>query len=168
MYDGPFDPHTGRRRTMDEAVAWVRQRYGYEMVNGFDRILDQGRARHNTQRVASFGEFSPYEAWYLDSQEPGFVRWISAPVPETDAPSVVFMLSIGLGNGSALPQPTGRFDLLLNGQRLASLRVVKHSDTWVSESATVHYEVRRLETAPQGMGLILAPWCGKRHSPRTG
>jgi len=155
MYDGPFDPHTGRRRTMDEAVAWIRQRYGCEMVNGFDRIIDEGKARHNKERVASFGEFSPYEAWYLDSQEPGFVRWISAPVPQTDAASVVFLLAIGLGNGSALPQPTGRFDLLLNGQRLASLRVVKHSDTWVSENATVHYEVRRLETAPQGMGLIL-------------
>lgn len=156
MYDGPFDPHTGRRRTMDEAVRWVRQTHACELVNGFDSVLDAGGARHNRERVASFGEFSPYEAWYLDQTEPGSLRWVTAPVPaETDMPAVVFLLSIGLGNGSALPQPTGRFDLLLNGRHLASLRVVKHSETWVSDTATVHYEVRRLETAPRGMGLIL-------------
>ncbi|HWI63412.1 MAG TPA: DUF3604 domain-containing protein, partial [Symbiobacteriaceae bacterium] len=155
MHQGPFDFQTGRRRTMEEAVQWVRQTYGYEMVNGFDRILDAGAARHNTDRVASFGEFSPYEAWYLDQQQPGALRWLSAPVPDSGMESVVFLLSIGLGNGSALPQPTGYFELLLNGRRLATLRVVKQSETWVSEAATVHYEVRRLETAPQGMSLIL-------------
>lgn len=155
MSQGPFAPDTGRRRTMDEAVRWARQTYGYEMVNGFDRIVELGAARHNDQRVASFGEFSPFEAWYLDQASNGCIRWLSTPVPESGTPDVVFLLSIGLGNGSALPQPTGRFDLLLNGQHLASLRVLKHSGTWVSDLATVHFEMRRLETAAPGQALIL-------------
>ncbi len=149
----PFDPETGRRRTMDEAVRFVEQTYGCTLVNGFDRIMEMtGNAVHNPKRVASFGEFTPYEAWYVSN---GSLRWETAPVPATSAPYVVFMLSVGLGNGSALPQPTGRFDLLLNGERVAQLRVVKHSETWETGDALVHYDVKRLETAAPGQALIL-------------
>lgn len=155
MYDGPFSPETGRRRTMDEAVRWVEQTYGFAMVNGFERFLAGEHEQHNAKRVASFGEFTPYEAWYIDQMQPGFIRWATAPVPAGGTGDVVFLLSVGLGNGSALPQPTGKFDLLLNGRRVASLRVVKHSETCVAEGATVHYDVKRLETAPPGIGLIL-------------
>ena len=156
MQQYPFDPDSGRRRTMDEAVRFAEQEYGYTIVNGFDRLLDAEQAVHNARRVASFGEFTPYEAWYLDQLgEGGYLRWLSVPVPEGNTPHVVFLLSIGLGNGSALPQPTGRFDLFLGERRLASLRVVKHSETWTADEALVHYDVKRLETARPGQALIL-------------
>ena len=151
----PFDPHSGRRRSMDETVQFIEESYGCTLVNGFERIIAADGARHNTERVASFGEFAPYEAWYANQSGTASLRWATAPVPATGAADVLFLLSIGLGNGSALPQPTGQFDLLVNGEQVASLRVVKHHETWVTDAATVHYDVHRLETAPPGLALIL-------------
>lgn len=152
MSNHPFDPNTSRRRTIDEMAQWVEEQYGSTLVNGFDQYAGGHGEIHYKSRVASFGEFVPYEAWYLNQQTPGgSICWLSAPVPENPAPHVLFLLSIGLGNGSALPQPTGRFDLYVEGEPVVSLRVLKHSETW----ADAHYSVRRLETAPPGMALIL-------------
>ena len=155
MPDYPFDPQTGRR-TMEEAVRWVEQTYGCTLVNGCETVLAAAGVQHNTRRVASFGEFTPYEAWYLNQAMPGgYLRWATAPVPAGNAPDVVFLLSVGLGNGSALPQPTGRFDLFVDDNLAASLRVVKHSETWHTAAGTVHYDMHRLEAAPPGQSLIL-------------
>jgi hypothetical protein len=156
MPDYPFDPQPGRRRTMEEAARWVEQTYGYTLVNGCQTVLAAAGVQHNTRRVASFGEFTPYEAWYLNQAATGgYLRWATAPVPAGNAPDVVFLLSIGLGNGSALPQPTGRFDLFVDESFVASLRVVKNSETWQTTAGTVHYDMHRLETAPPGQSLIL-------------
>lgn len=156
MLPYPFDPATGRRRSMEEQVQWVEHTYGMSMVNGFGRMVELQHVMHNPDRVASFGEYHPYEAWHLNqTREGGLIRWVSAPVHDTQAPYYVFMFGIGMGNGSYMPQPTGRFDLYMNGEQITSLWVMKHSETWEENGLRFHYDMKRLEAAEPGQALFL-------------
>src|SRR5690348_6004098 len=49
MPDYPFDPQSGRRRTVEEAAGWVEQTYGYTLVNGCQTVLDAAGVQHNTR-----------------------------------------------------------------------------------------------------------------------
>ncbi len=142
------------RRTEGEIRAEARARYGVELVAGVERVLESSRAVCNRDWVASFTDARM--AWYVHLDGEGELQWLSARVPDpVEAEHVCFVLGIGFGNGSPLPQPTGQFDLYLNEEPLLSLCVTKEDRRWRGEGATLFYKVKRLEVAAPGQSLCL-------------
>jgi len=84
------------------------------------------------------------------------LTWRTTPVPaEPTSDEVVFVFAMALGNGSPLPQPSGQFDLLLNGRRELSFRVTKYADHWRGPNAHFVFQPRRVEAAAPGQILYL-------------
>ena len=141
-------PDGGGRRTVEEIKAEARGRYGVDLVPGFDRISEFSAAERNEEWVASF--LDARRAYYLRQSDEGPLQWLTEPVPEdNEGRDVVFVVSIGLGYGSAFPQPSGKFDLYIDRtKRLLSFRVTKEDELWRGNGATLAYKVRRKEVAP--------------------
>ena len=183
----PFLEGGGPRRSAEEIASWARATYGVALVPGFGQLRDARGATENAVRVASFIEFGRGTAWYVnmggqapaskpDDAVTGFatyatrtaaearsVEWSTAALPEDLSGSVaaVFVFSMGLGNGSPLPQPSGWFDLHCNGRKLLAFRTSKYRQGWraapASEGAGAQllFDVHRLEAAPPGQALWL-------------
>ncbi len=159
----------GRRRSLAEITAWALSEYGVVLSGGFAQLVGAQGARASTGRIATFFEYPAPRAaaWYAAQTGATQIVWQTEPVavPATSSAShAVFVWAMGIGNGSALPQPSGQFDLYCNDRLAASFRVVKHSETWSTPASTAaepvdtarfHFRVRRLETAAPGTGLIL-------------
>ncbi len=64
------------------------------------------------------------------------LTWQTAPVPAHSQGQVAFVLAVGFGNGSPLPQPSGRWDIYVEGRLAVSVRVVKHSQLWRSDECS--------------------------------
>jgi hypothetical protein len=77
-------------------------------------------------------------------------------VPATEPADVIFLFDMATGYGSPLPQPAGRFDLLLNGRKELSFCVSKSSRLWQGvDGVSLYYQVKRQFTAQPGHSLTL-------------
>jgi hypothetical protein len=153
----PFALDDSRRRNPAETVAFALQQYGVVLAEGFGGVVEHTGVRENSGRIASFMEFGRGKAWYATQAEPGAVlSWRTAPVPaEPTSDDVVFVFAMGLGNGSPLPQPSGQFELAINGGRALAFRVTKYMDHWRGPEAQLAFHPRRVEAAPPGGILYL-------------
>ena len=153
----PFAIEGSRRRNPQETRDFALQQYGVSLCEGFGEIGDCHHVTENSGRIASFTEFGRGHAWYVSQGESqACLSWRTAPVPDDLADSdVVFVFAMALGNGSPLPQPSGQFDLLIDGQRELSFRVTKYLDHWRGERAGFVFHPRRVEAAPPGQALCL-------------
>ncbi len=153
----PFALESHRRRNPQETVAFALQEHGVWLGEGFGEIVEAQGVTANSGRIASFLEFGRGRAWYVTQTAPQAVlTWDSAPVPDPlPADQAVFVFAMALGNGSPLPQPTGCFDLLLDGRRELSFRVTKYLDHWRGANAHFVFHPRRVEAAPPGQALCL-------------
>jgi len=153
----PFALDNHRRRNPAETAAYALEQHGVALCEGFGDIGECVGVTENARRIASFMEFGRGRAWYARQDRTGAaLTWRTMPVP-ADPPTeeVVFVFAMALGNGSPLPQPTGQFDLLLNGQRELAFRVTKYLDHWRGPNAHFVFHPRRLEAAPPGQILYL-------------
>ncbi|MFP3903837.1 MAG: CehA/McbA family metallohydrolase [Armatimonadota bacterium] len=151
-------PDGGGRRTAEEIQQKVLDEYNADLVPGFDEISEWGRASRNREWVAAFTDAR--SAYYVHQDGTGHMQFWTGEIPETDADSVIFVLSVGTGKGSILPQPSGRFDVILNtpgmDQRdLISFNVTKESRVWQKGDVTLAYEVKRRAWAPEDRPLKL-------------
>ena len=155
---GPFRAD-GRRRSPEEIQKKVAKELGVVPLVGFEKLVScSGGVKENHGFVAGFMEAHGARSWSLPLEEGESIVWETAPVPQ-DLPSVsevVFLFSMGMGNGSPLPQPSGEFELSLNGERQLSFRVVKYGENWEGPGNTrLRFEVKRLESCPPGQTLAL-------------
>jgi len=155
-----LDFYQKRRLSIEEALQRVRKEKGIELVEGYFHIKDDSHAVRNRERVASFWEIRPENfdgSWYIRQNLKDYLEWYTAKVPfhYPSVSHVVFVFSIGMGMGSALPQPTGQFDLYLNNQKIISFCLVKHSQKWTCRDISFYYQVKRLEVAPPGRTFVL-------------
>lgn len=139
------------RRTDEEIRAEVLARYNADLVAGFGEISEWGRAHHEREWVASFTDAR--SAYYVHQDGRHHLQFWTEAIPAgTGAESVIFIFSAGTGMGSMLPQPSGRFDVVLNmpsgvTQPLVSFCVTKESRVWQHGEVTLAYDVRRREWA---------------------
>ncbi|MGM0491845.1 MAG: CehA/McbA family metallohydrolase [Armatimonadota bacterium] len=147
------------RRTDDEIRAEVLRVHNADLVEGFGEISEWGRAHREREWVASFTDARC--AYYVHQAGRHHMQVWTTPVPEhTGADSVIFVFSVGMGMGSMLPQPSGRFDVSLNvppGVRteLLSFNVTKESRVWQSGDVALAYDVKRRDWAPGNSPLKL-------------
>jgi hypothetical protein len=142
--------------TPQELRDWARARYDVALIPGLAQPVQTANASFCEGRVASFYEFNRFRAWYLRLDAPGPLVWRTAPLPDPiGGQDVVFAFPMGLGNGAILSQPSGQFDLYVNGQYAVAFRVAKHSQTWRGPGATLHFAARRFVAAPPDQGLTL-------------
>lgn len=168
----------GRRMLDGELRDYFLRQYGCLLVDGLARVTEAGGALAGTERVAGNMETPVFAEWKLPlGGEPLALE--SAPVPDRPAKQVGFLFSCGFGMGSPLPQPTGVFELRVNGHLAAVVRRVNHSQDWRQEPGRFLFAMSRCETAAPygsltlsstitgegqaafGLGLLLVPaaWC---------
>jgi hypothetical protein len=131
-------------------------RLGASLVPGFDRMLDPGDAAFGADRVAGFMETHDRREWVLPLSARRGMSWATAPVPESPLERVAFLLSVGFGNGSPLPQPSGHWTVSVNGHRAVDIRVVNHAQVWDEGRSVLAFAASRIETAPPYQGLTLS------------
>jgi hypothetical protein len=129
---------------------------GCSLNIGFAKVTNLGGARTDLERPAGFMEWwQTVECTLAMDAAPMAIE--SEPVALRDAGKVAFALSVGFGNGSPLPQPSGKYNLYVNGVFCLAIRNVNHSFTWRGENSEFAFAMRRCETAPPYCGMDLSP-----------
>jgi len=108
----------GGKRTTRDIIDYVLQQKGVHLVKGFEHVLDSSVCEPNADVVASFTETS--EAFRVMQGRSDHLVWETAPIPASGTADVIFLFDMATGYGSPIPQPSGRFDVFVNGQAVAS------------------------------------------------
>ncbi len=140
------DPGAGRH-TEEQIKQQVLKLHNADLVAGFSEISEWGRAHRERGWVASFTDARG--AYYIHQDGEAHLQFWTEEVPEdTNADWVIFLLSVGMGMGDVLPQPSGRFDVKLNvppgiSTDLVSFNVTKEDRIWRKGDVTLAYEIKR-------------------------
>lgn len=68
---------------------------------------------------------------------------------------MVFGLAMGMG--TSLPQPTGIWELRVDGRRLLHFTFTKHDAVWRTDGASFAIQVKNVVSAPPGGTVSLDP-----------
>ena len=148
---------TGARRAVEEEVrAWIERRTSCTPVYGLSEIVEVGDAVVGGPRVAGFMETHDLREWILPLSARKPLSWKTQPVPGNVAGRVCFAMSVGFGNGSPLPQPSGWWDVHVNGRFAVSIRVVNHDQLWRAGPCEFAFTANRIETAPPYAAMRLS------------
>ena len=124
----------GGRYRPDEMVDAIRRETGLEVIDGVEKVTVAKGCHVETERTAGalYSNFSTGERAYTVHMHPQVKpAWETfAVAKEAAGRDCVVVFPMGLGNGSPIPQPSGQFDLFVEGEKALSFRVVKHSETW--------------------------------------
>lgn len=147
MSVSPFFGVGGRRAIQSEIQGRLRALLKATPVQGFTDMLDAGDAIPNTDRVSGFAEKWDRREWLLRLSSARGMLWQTDTVPAGQAESVVFLLSIGFGNGSPLPQPTGAWKIFINDRLALRIRNVNHTELWRGDDCAFAFAANRIESA---------------------
>jgi len=150
------DSKTGARYGEAQVSGRFFAETGCSLNTGFAKAVCPGGARTDAECPAGFMEWWQAEEYTLAmNAAPMTVE--SEPVALRDAGRVAFALSVGFGNGSPRPQPSGQINLYVNGVFCLAIRHVNHSFYWRGENGEFAFAMRRCETAPPYCGMELSP-----------
>lgn len=152
----PFAGSRGRRSLYPETCAAIEAATGCLPVPGFQRVTEPGDALVGADRVSGFCEIGEHAEWLVRLSSPAGLAWETALVPATSRERVLFVLNIGFGNGSPLPQPTGAWQILVNDRAALRIRDVNHSQRWQAGDCAFAFAANRRETAPPHGSLCLS------------
>lgn len=151
-YDGP-----GMERILEADIkAGLSARLRATIVDGFQEMVDAGEAICGGQRISGFMERHTYGEWLLRLSASRGMRWRTRPVPAGDRDHVLFFLALGFGNGSALPQPSGAWEIWVNDHHAVTVRVVNHDQLWRRGDCSLAFCANRIEAAPLFGSLCLS------------
>ena len=151
----PFIAAGERRPHPPEVRAYIAKTMGTCAVDGFQRLLSCGGFTGG-KRATPFLETADTSEWFLPLSADSPMVWQTAVLPSASEGKTAFLFGVGFGNGSPLPQPTGYWDIEVNGRRAVSVRVVKHSQLWSTEECSFAFSAHRSEAAPHGGSLYLS------------
>ena len=167
-----YTGNNGVRRSLNEVRQWALETYNVCLVDGYRNALrtpDAAILEEPAQRVATFMEFIPRRAYYLREDSAGSIAWASQPIPaDAAADSVVLVFAMAMGMGSALPQPSGFFELEVAGCGSVRFCVSKYARLWQGNGVELYFEPRRLETCPPGSSLRLDDYIREEHAAAFG
>jgi hypothetical protein len=152
----PFIVPGGRRGIRAETQAHLAAQIGAEPAYGFAEMVDSGGAEFSSERMSSFMERADRREWLLRLSNRKPMTWKTLPVPAGEGDKVAFALSIGFGNGSPLPQPSGSWELYVNDHLAVELRVVNHSQLWRRGPCAFAFAANRVESAEPFQGMTLS------------
>ena len=152
----PFFGPDKRRAIVPEIRGAIEEATGCTPVCGFAEMLDAGDAAVGGERISGFGETHDRREWLLNLSSKKGMTWRTEPIPADSRSRVAFVLNVGLGNGSPLPQPSGRWDLWVNDRFALSIRVVNHSQRWTGDDCSFAFAANRLESAEPYGSLTLS------------
>ncbi|NQT92701.1 MAG: hypothetical protein HQ559_08065, partial [Lentisphaerae bacterium] len=156
MPGGPFFGPDGRRAIWSDIKARFAELTASNLVVGFGEMLDAEAAVGAEDRVSGFGEGYDRREWLLRLDAPKGMSWRTDPAPADRLSRVSFLLNLGFGNGSPLPQPSGQWDIFVNDRAAVSVRVVNHSILWRSGKCSLAFAANRIETAAPYESLCLS------------
>ena len=99
-------------------------------------------------------------AWLIEMRNDMFVTWRTAALPDDLASQQhgILVWDMGLGSFSSLPQPTGRFDIEVNGHQVISICDQPGNRFWQKGDCRFYYEIKRHEgRATFGLGYLMVP-----------
>ncbi len=156
----PFYGPGGRRAIESEVMDKLAEQVGCTPVFGFSEMVDAGDAEssgeRNDDRIAGYAERHDHREWLLRVSAHKGMAWRTAAVPGGSRERVAFLLSVGFGNGSPLPQPSGRWDVYVNDTFAVSIRVVNHAQVWENGRCVFVFAANRLESAAPYESLTLS------------
>jgi len=144
-----------RRPQSEEVRQYIAKTFNVTAVEGFDELRTCG-GYPGGEHATPFLETSDTREWFLPLTADAPLVWQTKPLPTTLNEKVAFVFGAGFGNGSPLPQPTGRWDIEVNGRRAVSVRVVKHSQLWRTDACAFAFSAHRIESAPHHGSLHLS------------
>ena len=151
------DNKTGHRLSSDEIKKLVLSEFGYALICGFSKEQDPGSARENRKRFSGFMD-APTLTEYAISMNAEKPLSVETDIVELNgAQKAAFWFSMGFGNGSPLPQPSGQYNIYVNDVFCLAVRNVNYSFYWVGENSEFAFSMRRSETAPPYTGMTLSP-----------
>ncbi len=142
-----YHNRSSRRITAPEIIDYAAQKTGMMLVNGFQETTQLNGALQGGERISGFMETSDLRDWYLPLKENSSIEWKSHLIPLTNLKRIGFIFSSGFGNGSPLPQPSGKWNIYVNGRYALSVRVVKHSQMWSEGDCKLAFTANRIEAA---------------------
>ena len=87
------------------------------------------------------------------------MEWETYPVAEKiEAGHVVFVFPMATGWGEPYSEPSGYFELQVDGRLAIVFRETKYSDVWEQGDCAFCYDVKRSRTAPESSALHLDRW----------
>lgn len=152
----PFFGCGSRRAIIGEIGEVLQKKTGATPVCGFAEMLEPGDALVNTERYSGFAEMNDRREWLLPLSERRGMTWHTESVPDDSVDAVSFLFNIGFGNGNPLPQPTGAWQLLVNGRPAVRIRGVNHSQLWQADECSFAFAANRIESAPAYGSLCLS------------
>ena len=151
-----YQVSNGRRAIKSEIARYIADKLGVTIVGGFSSVLHEGDAVVGRSRVAGFMETSDRREWLLPLSARKALVWESAAAPERVLKKAAFLLSVGFGNGSPLPQPTGQWDIYVDDRLAISIRVVTHSKVWRQGDCVFAFAANRIESAAPNSSITLS------------
>ena len=155
VYKDAYPERGGSRITMEQTQACIAQKTGSTPVDGFGGLVRQGDAIAGGFRTAGYMECGASE-WLIPLSARKNFAWKTEPVPAHDNDKVAFVLAVGFGNGSPLPQSTGQWDIYCNDRFAVSVRVVNHSQLWQAGECSFAFAANRIEAAEPYGSLTLS------------
>lgn len=152
----PFSGPDGRRSIIAEIREAIAERVDCTPVYGFSELVVTGDAVVGGERYSGYAEMHDRREWLLPLSSKHGVVWTTQDVPAERRGKVAFFLNIGFGNGSPLPQPSGQFDVHVNGHKAVSIRVVNHSQLWREGDCSLAFAANRLEASEPYGSLCLS------------
>ena len=146
----------GLRRTDAEVRAWLRSRYDIEPVDGFAAMVDAGDGVAGGPRISGYMERHTPGEWLLRLSATRGMAWQTQKVPATSCTRVAFVLALGFGNGAALPQPSGAWQVFVNDRPAVAIRLVNHGQVWRSGECWLAFSANRVEAAAPFSSLCLS------------
>jgi hypothetical protein len=144
-----------RRARAGEVQAHIADTLGRTAILGFDELISCGGIEGRDPLVA-FMESGEEREWYLPLSAEGPLVWHTSEVPTDALDKVAFVFGTGFGNGSPLAQPSGKWDIYINGHFALSVRVVKHSFRWTGDEAEFAFSAHRIEATPHHASITLS------------
>jgi len=134
------------RRDVQQIIQEVSKVFNIDLVQGVNNII--GYKAKQVENSASFTFVR--KSYYIHQNNQDFVEWETNSVSsKTNTKEVVFVFTMGTGFGSALPQPSGQFDIYINGNLILSFCVTKESMIWQRNGITFHYWVKKINVASE-------------------
>ncbi len=143
------------RRIRSDEIQAVFMARGVAVLQGVLRFLDVDSAhRYSGLLIESVSRV--YEACLARQLGREHFTWEAKPLDgEGGSTLAVFVFECAMGNGAPFPQPSGTFDISLNGDHLVSFTLTKRSRRWVERDCTLYYDVQRVQTASFGTSFTL-------------
>ncbi len=151
------DHQTGvpRRVRPDELQAQLLEQ-GVALLQGVTRFIDTANARSYRPHLPVASVAQVFEAHLVRQGGGEHLGWEAALPPVEARPAkTVAVFELAMGNGAPFPQPSGTFELSLDGEHLVSFCLTKRSRRWRGADCEAYFDVRRVQTAALGGSFSL-------------